>query len=301
MGKCGLALIGLLPVLVAAQPDYWPLQVGNQWTYRSSPRGDPFTVEVTDTQTAGGQTYFVVQGLPTGIAWLRMSDDGTLYTYTGSGEAVWAAFGAAEGQSYATAIAPCNARAVVRSKAAKLNIPIGQFDNGLAIDYPPSGCADAGLTAEAYLPYIGLVQRVQTSIAGPVTYDLVYARLNDGLTIVTAPEQSFTVGLDAVVYPVGGTATARLTLRNTQAQPVSLTFPSGQRFDVVVRNGKGDVVYQWSRGKAFTMLYGTLAVTGEKTWTAEFAVPAEAGKYTVEAWLASDPPAYRGQVAIEVK
>jgi len=304
--KAFIAFLVCLPletVVSGAQPDYFPLQVGNQWTYRASRLGDAFTVEVSDTAMAGDRSYFVVQGFPTGTVWLRMADDGTLYGYspdTGK-ESVWAAFGAGEGVAYPTGIAPCNSTAMVRSRSAKVDIPIGHFDTALTIEYPPANCADAGLTGESYLPYVGLVRREQTSIAGPVVYDLMYARLNYGLTDLTAPEQTFTVGLGGTVFAPGAGATVRMTLRNTLPQPLSLTFPSGQRYDVAVRDDTGATVYQWSRGKLFTLLFGTLQLTGEKTWTATFPAPPQAGKYTVEAWLATSPVAWRGQVSIEVK
>lgn len=303
MRRLGFLLLVLLPSLPAAQPDYFPLQTGNQWTYRPTRFGQPFTVEVTGTAEAAGQSYFVVEGFPGGTVWMRMSDEGTLYAYNPGSkvESVWAAFGAAEGQRYATGIGPCNSIARIRAKSTKLEIPIGQFDTALTIEYPPSGCADAGLTGESYLPHIGLVQREETSFAGPVVYDLVYARLNDGLTFVAAPEQSFTVSLDGATYAGGATATARLTLRHTLPEAASLTFPSGQRYDVVVRNAKGDIVYQWSRGKAFTQIFAVVTLSGEKSWVVAFPVPADPGKYTVEAWLSSDPVRFRGQAGIEVK
>jgi len=303
MWKLGIILVCLAATLTGAQPDYFPLQVGNQWSYRTSRLGQPFTLVVTGTQDAGGQTYFVVQGFATGVVWMRMADDGTLYAYDPDAktESVWAAFGSPEGQTYSTSIGPCNETARISSKGATLELPIGHFENGLTIEYPPAQCADAGLTSEAYLPNIGLVRREATSFAGPVVYDLAYARLNGGLTYVSAPEQGFTVALDNLVYPAGGNVTARLTIRNTQSQPLVLTFPNGQRYDVVVRDAKGAVVYQWSRGKLFIQMVGSIAVNGEQTWLVPFTAPDAAGKYTVEAWLASDPPADRGQVAMEVK
>lgn len=288
----------------AAQPDYFPLRPGNQWTYKASRFGTPFTVEiVAPAANEAPAGYLLARGFPSGDAWLRMADDGTLYVWSPETrqEQVWAAFGAADGQSYNTAIDPCNKVASIASKSAKAEIPIGQFDNALSISYPPTGCADAGLTTETYLPYIGLVQRTVTSFGGPVTYDLIYARLNDGLTIITAPEQSFALALDNVTYAPNATITARLTLRNTQTQPLKLTFPSGQRYDVTIRNEKGDLVYQWSDGKGFTQLFGTMELTGERTWTVAFPAPAAPGAYKVEAWLATSAQAPRGQTTIEVK
>jgi hypothetical protein len=292
--------------LVAAQPDYFPLQPGNQWVYRAS-RGDGFTVEVVEARTVADRTYYVARGLASSDVWLREGDDGTVWAYdsnTGQ-EKVWAAFSTPDGQRYATSIDPCNPTAVIRSHAFKADVALGHYDSLLAIDYPAAQCADAGLTGELYLAYIGLVQRTRTTIAGPVVYDLIYAHL--GGTEVAAPELSFTLGLDRSVYPAGGQAVARLTLRNTAAGAVTLTFPSGQRYDVAIRDSRNVEVYRWSAGKAFTMIFGAMDVAGEKSWTAPFPLagqdgkPLPAGNYVVEGWLATEPPAYRAQAPIEIK
>ena len=302
MWRTGVALFGALAGF-AAQPDYFPLQVGNQWSYRPSRLGPAFTVEVVDTATASGQSYFVVQGFLTGTIWLRMSDDGTLYAYDPDEkmEAVWASFGAGVGQTYSTAIDPCNSTATIRSLAAPVDVPIGHFENALAISYSASTCSNSGLISEYYLPYTGLLQRTYNSTAGPLVYDLVYARLNNGLTIITAPEQSFTSTLDQTVYATGALATARITIRNTQAQPVSLRFPTLQRYDVLVRNAAGDTVYRWSSGRVFGQLASTLQLTGEKTWMVQFAMPSAAGSYTVETSLATDTQAWRVLMPVTVK
>jgi hypothetical protein len=294
----------LLPVAaLAAQPDYFPLQTGNQWTYRVAAQDRSFTLEVTGTQTHAGQTYYTVEGFRSGTAWLRMAEDGTLYAWDAAknAEAVWVKFGAADGVAFDTAIDSCVKSGTIVSHAAKLTVPTGQFDTALEVGYTPGACADAGLTSEFYLPYVGLMQHTETSIAGPVVYDLVYARLNYGLTVVTAGEQSFTVALDNSVYTAAQPAAARLTLRNTQPQPLALAFPSGQRFDVVVRNSGGQSVYQWSATRFFVAQYTTLSLNGEKTWAVTFPVPDTPGQYTAEVSLATQPLLYNGQVGFTVK
>jgi hypothetical protein len=290
--------LSLLPVIFslasAAPQDYFPLQTGNQWIYRASKFGQTLVAEITETAWANGNQYYVLTGLGPDT-WLRMSAEGTLYAYNPETktEGVWAAFATPEGQSYRSTIDTCSPTGKVSSHAFHAVLPIGEFDTLFAIDYPPARCADAGLTNELYLAYIGLVRRIQTSIAGPVTYDLVYARLG-GVTVVTAPELSFT----ASVVPPG---LVRMALRNTGPDPVTLTYPSGQRFDVVLRNDKGDAVYQWSRGRLFTAMVGTLAVAGEKNFVVDLPLASiPSGRYTVEAWLTTTPIVYRAQTSINV-
>ena len=177
---------------------------------------------------------------------------------------------------------------------------MGQFTNALAIDYPPANCADAGITSELYLPYVGLLQRTQTSLAGPVVYDLVYANLG-GITTIAAPERSFTVSVIDPGSAPGGQATVRLTLRNARAQPLTLTFPTAQRFDLVLRDGNGAIVYQWSAARTFAQVLGMLQVTLEKTWVVQIPVGSlPPGRYTVQAGLSTQPVNYRGQTTFDL-
>lgn len=67
-----------------------------------------------------------------------------------------------------------------------------------------------------------------------------------------------TLTLDRSAYEPGMPITFAIRVRNLGNQPVTLTFPTGQRFDVVIRR---DVeVSRWSQDKAF------LQVVGVETW-----------------------------------
>src|SRR5256885_17031198 len=51
-----------------------------------------------------------------------------------------------------------------------------------------------------------------------------------------------------------------LTAVNTAGAPVSVTFTSGQRFDLVIRRPRGDAVWRWSHDKAFIQVIQTLTL-----------------------------------------
>ena len=53
----------------------------------------------------------------------------------------------------------------------------GTFDSALLIRYRSDRCADAGIQEEFYQLGLGMLRRVSDSIAGPQTYDLIYARI----------------------------------------------------------------------------------------------------------------------------
>jgi hypothetical protein len=306
MSRVLLSVFGLVSsaALTAAEPEYLPLQTGNVWIYRGSGTGSQTaTVEVTRAESVAGNTWYYTEGWPDGApAWLRTAADGTVWKLDpqSNRESVWAAFARNEGETYDTVIDPCNATAVLRSKSAKHTGPVGEIAAAAVVAYPPGPCADAGITREVYAPWIGLVQREVTTIAGPRTYNLIYARLG-GVTVVSGPELAFSVSLDAAKYQPGARASARIALRHTQPEPLRVVFRSGQTFDLVVRDETGTVVWRWSMDKIFTQQIRTVDFPyGEKNWMVDFAVPTRPGKYTAEALLTTLAPAvYQAVVAFE--
>jgi hypothetical protein len=311
----------------AVQPDYLPLMAGNQWVYRSSGRLGTTTwiLEVVKPEVLDGRVYWRVRGLPGAAgseALLRMEEDGTLYVRSaesGAAEAVWAAFGAREGEIYRTGIDPCNREARIESRLARYTGPVGEFSQALRIVYPPASCADAGLTEEVFLPYVGLVRRTMTTIAGPVSYDLIYARLG-GVTYVAEREISFQLSLDRPVYfadfmpPVDPRRsvpemTARMTLRDTHPDPIPLSFATGQSYDLVLKTEDGREVYRWSEGKAFTeALRRESLALGERNYVVVVRLADKEGKtlpegrYVAEAWLTTmGPRLYAATAGFEVR
>src|SRR5207247_11187861 len=59
-------------------------------------------------------------------------------------------------------------------------------------------------------------------------------------------------------YDAGQVVEVALTAVNTGGSPVSVTFTSGQRFDLVIRRPRGDAVWRWSHDKAFIQVIQTL-------------------------------------------
>jgi len=304
-----LLLLFLLASPALAQADYFPLQPGNQWIYRSS-SGDYLSLEIIGTENADRQTYSVLRGLPGGDLRLRLTEAGDLVFFdTGSrSEKMWVAFSKAVGESYETAIDPCARQATITSKRAGYKGPVGEFSNGLRVGYA-GFCSDAGFAHEIFLPYVGLLQRATTTFAGPRDLDLIYARLG-GVTVISDREVFFGLTLDKAVYAPGEPLRVRLTLRHSQAEPLRLTFASGQTYEIVVKRESGEVLFRWSDGKAFTLALRELVIpAGEKNWIEKIR-GFEPGRYIAEAWLTtagSWPPGeqparpYSASVGFEVK
>ncbi len=317
----GSALIFLSAA--GASPDYFPLHLGNQWVYRCSGFcGEPLpTVGITRVNYIGGRWYSLLEGFSGSQTWLRQDESGTLWALdaaTGK-ENRWYWFFAAEGESFDTSAMPCSPRATMASRNYRYEGPAGAFPDSLRITYPTGACADAGLAEEVFYQWTGLMRRTETTIGGPRTYDLIYARTG-GVTVISEPELHFSLSLDKSVYtanlmpPIDPNVsvprmTARLTLRNTTDQPVALTFPTGQRYDLEIKDERGNVVYRWSDGKAFTQMFGEEQFgPGERDYAVvvrladKQAKPLAAGKYTAVGWLTtSDPQAFRASVGFEIR
>jgi len=276
-------LLGALAVSAFAQPEYWPLTAGNQWVYNAG-LGGPFTVEVTGTEAANGRTYAVVRGFQGDAGGvLRLRQDGErLMVWDGRQERVYLDFGAPVGRAFATAAHECSPTAAIANRDAAAKLPLGDFGGLIEVRYNIERCADVGLTGDLFLPYIGLMRRTSTSIAGPVHHDLVYARIN-GVVMVSVPETGFGVSVAPSGVGAGANWMVRMTLRT--AAPLRLDFSSGQTFDISVKNEKGETVYFWSADKSFLAMLQSIDVRGEKNWVAAVPVPRGAGRYTVEAWL----------------
>jgi hypothetical protein len=320
-GKGGLTMSCLrLPLLLsfaagvavaAPNPEFLPLEAGNQWIYKVSGGGGGHrSVEVSGSAEIDGRRYFLVTGLSETPALLRLSETGELIHYDrGSArETIWLRFSAGRGEVHDTSIHPCNRRVRTVEKDGTLKTPVGPFEGIITVEYPEPQCADAGLVRDSFAPSVGLLERQTTTIAGPQTMTLVYARV--GKTVYSQPEVSFSIALDRSVYdtrlftPV---MTVRLTLRVTQPEPLELTFPSGQRFEIELRDESGELVHRWSDGKAFPLLFGVERVTGEKSWMAEIPLVNSSGnlfnpgRYKANGWLTTSPDKqYSATVAFEI-
>jgi hypothetical protein len=131
-----------------------------------------------------------------------------------------------------------------------------------------------------------MVRRVNTSIAGPRTFDLIYAHVGT-LTIEAGDHGQFSVSARPVPNTSGWLATVRLELGLTPSQ--RLTFPTSQLFDAVLRDETGKEVWRWSTGQLFTQAATTRQFSGE--WSMSFLVPqpdSTSGVYTLEAGLLND-------------
>ncbi|HYP07973.1 MAG TPA: BsuPI-related putative proteinase inhibitor [Bryobacteraceae bacterium] len=285
----------------AATPEYFPLQQGNSWAYRSASRlGEGGqTIEVQGKETLQNREYSKISFFGRTV-YLRQSE-GALLSYNPdlNQEKTFLDFAAEPGASFPVDIEQCTRAARVESKAARVKTPAGEWDNALQFVFEPS-CADAGVTTMYFVPGVGPVVYETTSIAGPVRWELQYARAAS--TAAEAPQVAFTLALDAPSYPAGVIEMAvRLTLRNTHSEPVTLIFPSGQRYDLRIWNDRGENVYTWSANKLFPAVITTEQLVGERTFTfIPDGLNLPPGRYIAEGFLATRSREYVGVVGFQV-
>jgi hypothetical protein len=86
---------------------------------------------------------------------------------------------------------------------------------------------------------------ILTAAAGPVRVEHVEGHLR------------IDASLPHAVYGPGQPVEVALRVRNGGSAPVSITFSSGQHFDLVVRRPRGDEVWRWSHDKAFIQVFET--------------------------------------------
>jgi len=285
-------------------PDYFPLQVGNSWVYRLSgeqmAQPDVKTITVDATETIGEREYFRVNFFGQTV-YLRRNSDGAIYSVDRetATERLWLPLNAPVGTNFETSIANCTGTGSIVSRNEKVPVPAANVTDAVQIRFQTT-CADAGFSEQFYGPWNGLVRHVETSIAGPRRYDLVYSRT--GPLNLTGPEVAFTIALDAPRYKPGAPIAVRLALRSTQPEPIALYFPSGQSFDLQIFNDKGETVYTWSADKLFAAIVRDERFgPGEKTYGFTAAVQSlPAGRYKARAFLTTAPLLYAGETSFQI-
>jgi len=300
--------IAFASALPAQTPALFPLEVGNTWLYRpaatNSAHGDTQefrSIWVHGQETIAGRDYFDVSYFGREVQLRVEPSDGSviLYDRASGSEQPWLSLGLPVGGTFPTMINPCSTTGTIAAWDASVPTPAGTFANAVQVKFQ-GNCADAGVTQQFYAPYIGLVSSEETSFAGPVKYELFYYRV--GASTASAQEVAFTVALDAPRYTAGSTLRARLTLRSSSPDPIHLHFPSGQSFDLKILDAKRNLVYLWSKGRAFTMIVRDETFgPGEQTYALEAPLTGlPPGRYTAEAYLTTDPLMYLGDVSFEI-
>ena len=298
-------------VIAAQTPAYFPLQVGNTWLYRSvsinssPPGGLEFryqSIQVRGTEKIGETEYFDVSYFGREVA-LRVepsTGDVLLYDPGTETEKPWVSLSLPVGSTFPSNVNPCPLEGQILSRTGMVDVPVGDFPDVIHVKFR-GGCGDAGVTTQYYAPNVGLIRDEESDFGRAVVYRLAYYRVGNSGGL--QPEVSFTVAADSPWYFTGTFLAARITLRNTAFDAVSLHFPTEQSYDLKILNDQGDVVYLWSEGKDFGMSTRDEKLASPREITYGLMVPLEGlapGRYVAQAYLTTDPVVYFGQVGFEI-
>jgi hypothetical protein len=184
-----LAFVALILSCQAAvyADTYFPLQVGNEWTYVTSGRigADQKTVVKVAcryTEPFINRSWYGLYDYNGKFRWLRETRSGNVYEW---GNLPWYRFNHPLNFPWTMYVnegvqgtIPCSngARLEIISRDEKLEVPAGTFST-LHIRFTTI-CQDAGITDEWFAPGVGLVKRVEQSFAGPRTMQLHRAVIN---------------------------------------------------------------------------------------------------------------------------
>jgi hypothetical protein len=152
----------------------------------------------------------------------------------------------------------------------------------------------------------------------PITLDV----RAEGIREMTPRKNDLDAGLvakmesDKTTYARDESAQFTLTLKNESGQTTALTYPSGQQYDFAARpapKGKFDpkqkVIWQWSRGRAFTMMLQmkqfapgeTLTYKDKWDFKDQNGKTVPPGQYAIEAFVSANRGIGAPPLIIEVK
>ena len=279
------ALVSSIGLLSAA--DFFPLQQGNTWTYRIAGTGQTFQIQVGYPVFMNQHVYHVLRGYLAEPALVRIDEHGNLVAVdeeTGQ-EHVITDFTPFEGGWWDAPARTCEIQGQTSERGTLHDGPAGPISDVREIHYRVISCADVGVQYEQYAANIGMLRRTSSTIAGPVTFDLIRARVGD-LEINAATHSSFSVSLDRSAT---GEAIALLRLESNSPVTQKLRFSTSQEFDAEILDESDQLVWRWSNGQAFTQSEHEITVSRE--WAAPVPLPnLQPGNYTVHAWVTTAGP-----------
>lgn len=167
-------------------------------------------------------------------------------------------------------------------------------DNGRYQLLLPTGSYFIAAFAQGYQAQAQGVDNLQTGQT--VTVDFALAPLS-----ASPSTELRSLSLRLQVEPqvrAGEEVTMRLKVKNKGSQPISLTFPTGQRYDFLVTTPDHQSVWVWSHGKSFTQAVNTLTLSPgqevefEEEWhqTDNDGKSVRPGTYLVKGILQTQPP-----------
>jgi hypothetical protein len=294
---------------------YFPLHVGNDWTYTDGRGGVneiTATVDAWWASPTNGQLWFRLKGYNGSETWVRQTSTGRVYEWR---TRPWYRLQARAGSQWTMRVGaqdaiPCSddARVTVVSRSETVTVPAGTFNDCIHLSFR-THCFDAGLTDEWFARGVGLVKRVQQSFMGPRENNLkratISGRSSGGSQVVATVRTS--VATDQPEYwenhmpPIqpgrpGPEIKINCTVVPVSGQPVQVTFQDYNKWTCQVLGPRGNVVWTAPRIMAPAPAGGVTVTVPSRGETATFTVDVpfgtwDVGQYTVKVqFLAAGEP-----------
>jgi hypothetical protein len=277
-------------VTALAGAEFLPLAPGNTWVYRSAQTQSEITIRVGSNVLylgSTGKAYHPLVGYATKPLYVRADESGSLLALDldTNTETLLTSFDESRRHWWPAPYRPCEQEGEVERVRIPYLGTAGRIEATLSILYRSYNCADAGARYELFAENVGMLRREETTIAGPVLYDLVYARVGS-MIIAESPHTSFLLSVRA---GCGEALAADIHLTSNADAPIKLTFPSSLEFDVALRNAAGRVVWRYSDYN-YSIPIVKEKLVNELSYSVSIplspnGVSLPSGDYTVEAWL----------------
>ncbi|TQV88394.1 BsuPI-related putative proteinase inhibitor [Aliikangiella coralliicola] len=264
IAKSLVAFVAATASFASWSNDYVPHNESDYSTFKNS-YNQTTTLEVKEQYGSHWKKYSNYLGKESQWIWSSQNSQ-QVYWFSDSGVAeLLVDFDDPVGTEYQVSIDACSDTAKLVNKRSLLSTPAGHFSDVSMLTFS-GACADAGLLNAWFVPKVGLVQWQEQSIAGPVTFSLVDAKINGiqypvmrGLQISSQMESgSFNLNKKDRVA-------AFIDLTNPTSNAFDLTFNSGQRFDIELYNEHGEMVNCWSDNRVFIQMMQTISLNPGET------------------------------------
>ncbi|HLX44687.1 MAG TPA: BsuPI-related putative proteinase inhibitor [Bryobacteraceae bacterium] len=297
-----ITLIGLAP-----GADFFPLRTGNTWTYRNSNTGESFSMTVGLPVVMNDRVYNQLRGYVDQPVFVRLNEQNDLIVVNDETfqEQPLTSFTSFDHGWWEAPSRTCLQQGRTSESRGLHDGPAGPFHDVLEVTYRTFSCADIGTESEQYAENIGMVRRVNTTIAGPREFDLVYAKVGN-IEIDARQHSSFAISVDQ--NKPAAFLTATLRVQTNSAAPLKLRFATAQEYDVVLRDDSGKEVWKWSDGQVFAQVEHDRSIAVGWTTQVQIPVPQSIGNnaqpavYTLQAWLTAEgsDPYYAAAVPVTI-
>lgn len=285
---------------MAAAATHVPYEKGDFAEFENSRFGSKTTIQ-TDGESGNWKHYKNFGGLGKIWVWAHPNAERVyVYSQDKGTHQLLADFNARVGSTNRIDLGPCNyGDVVLGAKNVVIVTPAGKMDNCTRLDLRTS-CSDAGVTSIFFKPGVGIVRYTELNITGIVTWNMTKGSISGveypkptGLTVIGRTPYSEIFFNQA--GPVNRLSVS-IELKNDSGRPEVVNFNSSKRFDIILKDSKGNFVTSHGATIRYAQILGseTIGVGKSIKYTGSILLNGSgpggqilAGDYTVEMYIDS--------------